>query len=181
MKDINNEMQYIVRLIMSQEGLAKLPVLLQADCRKGMKKSGVMFPSDLITWLSCCNGVICGGGELFGVRNNNKKLDIPTIINLFDNWKKYGWIPIAGDGCGNYYILDSKNRKGSSGLVYFVDVCYDCEELDYVASSNLWSFLRFYVEREYGEDRWPFDKEYVLSRDPHIIECSNAPMPWDVD
>jgi hypothetical protein len=64
--------------------------------------------------------------------------------------------------------------------VFFVDVMEDPEELSYVVASSLGRFLRFLLESDLGDRRWPFDEEYVTAEDP-AIGAVDPPtlLPWN--
>ena len=64
-------------------------------------------------------------------------------------WRDRGWLPVAGDGCGNQYVLVSHG-------------------IAYVVASDLWTFLRFLLLRETGDGRWPFDRRAVIAADPEL-------------
>jgi RHS repeat-associated protein len=62
-----------------------------------------------------------------------------------------------------------------------------------MVASGVWHFEAFLFEKAewirrhpWPDDppwdaRWPFDKAWVLARDPGIVNCKRAPLPWDVD
>jgi hypothetical protein len=58
---------------------------------------GFRIPLAYRTWLSLCNGVIA----------TPELLDVAFILSLHPQWRRARWIPIAGDGCGNQYVLDA--------------------------------------------------------------------------
>lgn len=73
------------------------------------------LPAQLAAWLRICRGAAIGPGGFFGNRPDRPSLDIPAYLALFPEWADKGWLPVAGDGCGNYYVLLP------SGQVGFVD------------------------------------------------------------
>lgn len=135
-------------------------------------------PPDLKAWLCVCNGSYIGGG-LFGVHTLERWLDVDSFYELYPSWKKQGWIPIAGDGCGNYYVLGKHSCTVSGHPVFFIDTHEDADCLAYVVASGLWQFLRFVLRQEIGEDYWPFNKQKVLEQDPMIEKCQEALLPWE--
>jgi cell wall assembly regulator SMI1 len=140
----------------------------------------ITIPSELKEWLHSYNGPNIGYGGTFGILPSDPFLDIESHYNYSATWKQKGWIPIAGDGCGDFYVLDTSYKLGSMHPVYFLDQ-QDFEHPDYVVASGLWSFLRFLLQKEMGHDFWPFEKEEVLEQDPALAEYrGEAPFAWDV-
>jgi hypothetical protein len=90
-------------------------------------------------------------------------------------WHDRRFVPVAGDGCGNYYVSDA-----SLGLtvspIFFVDTFVNPLQPAYVVASNLWLFLRFLFMKDLGKSRWPFSREEVLANDPAILHVSTAPL-----
>jgi hypothetical protein len=100
-------------------------------------------------------------------------------------WRERGWIPVAGDGNGNYYVLDSHTGGPGSHPVYFLDHETDLAKPEYVVASNLWHFLRFLLKREVEGPQaraasWPFNQRLVLEADPELAAYAGvAPLPWE--
>lgn len=135
------------------------------------------IPAELKAWLLRCNGVIAGPGVLYGARPADHALDLATARAAWTEWAGHGWIPVASDGSGNAFVLQRPEPHEPSP-VYFVDCSDNPDRLAYVVASSLESFLRFLLERELGEERWPFNSSYVLAEDPGIREIEGAPVPW---
>jgi hypothetical protein len=57
------------------------------------------------------------------------------IRDLFPEWRTLGWLPVASDGCGNYYVL------AVDGTVGFVDTMSDPGRLERAVSADLLSFM----------------------------------------
>jgi hypothetical protein len=93
------------------------------------------LPLVLRLWLSVCRGAAIGPGGVFGHRPDRDFLDMPHVQALFPQWRELEWLPVASDGCGNYYVL---THDGSVG---FVDTMKDPGQLDRLASSDLLSFM----------------------------------------
>src|SRR5688572_4542233 len=74
--------------------------ILAAEARIGFR-----FPDCLRIWLKHCNGSLAGQGGIFGVDQVNAFTDLEHKIRLYPDWLKSRWLPVAGDGCGNYYLL----------------------------------------------------------------------------
>jgi len=58
-----------------------------------------------------------------------------SIRDLCPEWQSLGWLPVAGDGCGNYYVLTE------GGTVGFVEPMSDPGRLERQVSSDLLSFM----------------------------------------
>ncbi len=133
------------------------------------------LPDELRIWLGLCNGI--GGfkksipvafGVVYGT-DPNPRLGLNMFFTPGDSWERNGWIPIADDGCGNYYALvpqGEEDRKqyvvaffeASSSRDALHDTptyisCYDClsfmnllllEEILYVKDSQMRVFSRFF-------------------------------------
>src|SRR5581483_10843838 len=66
---------------------------------------GCGIPPVLRAWLSVCRGAGIGPGGVFGPRPDEPSLDMACRRDLFPQWAGPGWLPVAGDGCGNCYVL----------------------------------------------------------------------------
>jgi len=167
--------------------------------REFERQRGVVLPDNLREWL-----LLYGQREdtwLNGLTDRKPQNGIPgTFASYGDEWPR-SWIPVAGDGCGCYYILDLYQQIGDSHPVFFWDHETDWDRLDYIVASGIWPFLRFYLlraifEHEIGTelhwegdqlvvDRcfyWPFERDSVLRDDPQIADYAGpVPFPWDED
>jgi len=141
---------------------------------------GIALPDDFREWLQLCSGILIGPGGIYGIRPDNAFLDIEYLLNLHPEWIKQGRIPVAGDGSGSYYVLITRSATTKGHPVLFIDE-YDYNSAAYVVASNLWSFLWFLLQEEFGRDFWPQDKDKVLEIDPELSEYSEVPRLWEVD
>jgi cell wall assembly regulator SMI1 len=107
------------------------------------RRLGVPLPEVLADWLRVCKGEAIGPGGVFGSRKDH---DIAAYLALFPRWRGLGWLPIAGDGCGNYYVLLTKGQL--AGQVAFVDTISDPDNIDFIVGESLWTFLRSFLIRE---------------------------------
>lgn len=108
----------------SQEQLTALRTRLRRD-----------LPTQLTDLLAVCNGARIGPGGLFGQRPEKPYLDLPSVLALFPAWTAHGWIPVGGDGCGNYDVLRP------DGSVGFVDTMSDPEALQDTRHPDLFAFI----------------------------------------
>jgi len=138
---------------------------------------GIIMPREFRCFLAFLNGPCIGPGGLFGVETRSPRSDIRAILGRYPEWKAEDWIPVAGDGCGNYYVLVATSENGQP--VCFIDTMSSSRDLAYVVASNFWQFLRFLLGKELGEKRWPFDQDFVTSQDPAIRTSTVATLPWD--
>jgi hypothetical protein len=106
-----------------------------------------------------------------------RPLDIELILESFPDWKIKQWIPVAGDGCGNYYVLVPSSIGHAVG---FVEAVSSSDGIQYLVASGFWKFLIFLLRRELGEKRWPFNKKFVVSIDSEILKAEAAPLPWEL-
>lgn len=146
---------------------------------------GIKLPPELRDWL----GFVSGAGDTYSVNEFlrvTKRGGFPTIeqsLQLYPMWLRRGLIPIADDGCGDLYLLDTVS---SPRAVYFWDheTC-DQEGMAYVIASGLWHFvLGVLMEQEPQADKlegevWPFARDATLAFDPAIAEVRGVPMPWE--
>ncbi len=105
-------------------------------------------------------------------------LDSLRILADYPQWREERWIPVAGDGCGNYYLLVPE--PGRSCSVCFIDTISSPSELAYLAASDLWHFLTFLLQAEPEATGWPFNEEFVCGADPEIVACNAAVLPWQI-
>ncbi|MBF9134962.1 SMI1/KNR4 family protein [Plantactinospora sp. S1510] len=137
---------------------------------------GIPLPGELAAWLRLCKGEAIGPGGVFGARPDRETADIAAHLAWHPQWRARNWLPVAGDGCGNYYLLTTTGQL--AGFVAFVDMTADPDRLEHVVASNLWQFLFFLFTRELGEPGWPFDPHSVLAEDPQIAGAPPELLPW---
>jgi hypothetical protein len=69
------------------------------------------------------------------------------IRDLFPEWRTLGWLPVASDGCGNYYAL------AADGTVGFIDTMSDPDRLERLVSPDLLSFMTDLLAADSGRRR----------------------------
>jgi hypothetical protein len=148
------------------------------DCNDFQLRSGIILPHDLRVWLKLANGPCVGPGGLYGIHPFRDHLDMEVFLSLFPSWRERGWIPIAGDGCGNHFVLPTNQAYGNGFPVLFVDTSFSPDSVSYIAASDLGHFLVFLLGRELGNRGWPFDKDFVMLSDPRIVQFRGVDFPW---
>ena len=141
---------------------------------------GYRLPSLLAAWLTVCNGLIAGPGGLYGASPPEDFLGIDFMLGLHPEWAARKWLPVAGDGNGNQYIMDASREHIDRDSIFFVDTSEDDLALCYIVGSTLPLFLEFLLEREMGSRGWPFDPAYVLARDAAMASVvPERLLPWN--
>ena len=90
-------------------------------------------------------------------------------------WRERGWVPVAGDGTGNEYVLIPRVDDGPVG---FFELIRSADAPEYVVGSNLNSFLVGILERELGGKWWPFAADRMLQFDPGLRRIDPPLLPW---
>jgi hypothetical protein len=141
---------------------------------------GLYLPEELRQFLKLCNAPCIGPGGIFGVPPAPRHLLIESYYEIHPEWILQKWIPLAGDGVGNCYVLDTAYPLPDTAPVYFIDHEISFTEPDYIVASNLWIFLRFLLQAEMGVTGWPFNREFVLRADPHLQGyAGHVPFAWE--
>ena len=147
--------------------------------------SGMILPQELHTWLEVCNGGLIGPGGVYGVHPALDILNIDLHLDLNPEWRDRQWAPIAGDGNGNTYVLDTRNTPDGLRPVYFIDHEGNVADAVYLVASDLWHFLYFLLAGDIEQEQtkkcsWPFNSEYVLRLDPILGQIKrDVPLPWN--
>jgi hypothetical protein len=140
------------------------------------KRAGLSMPPEQAGLLRLSNGPCVGPGGIYGVRSTRHSLDIEEFYESYPGWKHRGWVPVAGDGCGNYYVALHADDEWP---VVFIDTMQDAEQPAFVVASGVLAFVVFLLERELGETGWPFDEVKVTSSDPRIASFGDVfRLPW---
>lgn len=147
-----------------------------ADLDRLEQRIEFKLPSSFRSWLMTTNGPCVGPGGTVGIGTSRDLQDLESIYDLHPTWKAKKWVPIAGDGCGNYYVLI--HGEYDVEPVVFVDVMENADEPAFVVASSLWHFLYFLFRKDLGKSRWPFDKAEVVASDPKILE-TGFELPWN--
>lgn len=141
--------------------------------------NGMTIPRLLREWLLMANGPCVGPGGLVGISTKRDSQDAASIFENYPVWRENGWFPVAGDGCGSYYVVATRNDYGDGEPVLFIDVNENSSQPAFLAASNTWSFLRFLLLKELDETHWPYSEPEVVGDDPEITSFTGVPLPWD--
>jgi hypothetical protein len=152
--------------------------IADADCDLFEQRTGMLLPADLRNWLIMTNGPCVGPGGLFGIRPRRRHLDIEAHLKMYPSWSAKKWIPIAGDGCGNYYVVATGQECGGGYPVLFVDTSASPDIPAYIVASDLEHFVIFLLEAELGDRSWPFRETSVIRADPNIVRFAGVKLPW---
>jgi hypothetical protein len=164
------------------------------------RRTGVEVPISLRKWLKITNGA----GGFFGIRPRRKDDDIEHAWEFWGDMKGRGWIPVARDDFGNLYVQLFPDRTPGVEPVCYVEVVG--RDISHVVASDMLHFALFNLEDTFGIHQelakskgleafvpraklvrgapklpiiaWPFNKKYMLFRDPRIAHVENLPMPW---
>ncbi|GAA1553450.1 hypothetical protein GCM10009827_087710 [Dactylosporangium maewongense] len=139
------------------------------------RRLALTLPPPLVAWLRVCRGDVIGPGGVFGARADRPPIDMEHRRSYHPGFIDRGWLPVAGDGCGNTYVLITHGPL--DGRVAFIETTTDPDRIDYLVASDLWHFLRFLLARETGERGWPFHAAFVQSIDPHLTDPAGL-LPW---
>jgi hypothetical protein len=178
--DSRSVRQEVVKLLLAAERAPGKPFPGGADdaeLAELQSRLEIPLPVTLVDWLRVCKGDAIDPGGVYGVRPDQPDIDIAGTLSRLPGWRSRGWIPIAGDGCGDYYVLIGNGQL--AGCVGFVDQS-DLDEIDFIVASDLWLFLRFLLLKEAGDRRWPFDSQAVLAADPTMGNVPDELQPWFV-
>ncbi|MDQ1444266.1 MAG: hypothetical protein QOI20_730 [Acidimicrobiaceae bacterium] len=163
---------------------APLPTGASADDVRGFEaRTGLTLPGEVVSWLQRVNGALVPPGNVFGLRDAEDFLSIEHYLRIFPDWAGLGWVPIAGDGNGDYWVVFRRDAAGGAGgervWVGFVDAQEGFDAIDQIVAGSVLSFLRFLFEGELADDdRWPYDADYVLARDPELAQAPSDLLPW---
>jgi len=137
----------------------------------------IVDTSFLYRWLRLCNGWQLRRGTLYGVGTGHPDTDINVIWRLWPDWMARRWLPIADNGQGATYVI-ALNAHGG-GPVYCIDPLVNESLPRYVAASDLYYFVQFFLQAELGDPGWPYSAAHVKRLDPQIANIKSAPLPWE--
>ena len=174
------------KIIYPEPGLSQN--LIDAIC----EETNLTLPPPIAEWLLYCNGIPgMAFGDLYGLNG------VTDYSEYTLHWKMRNWVPIAGDGCGSYYlVVKHETQEGIRYPVVFADhedsVVEEngdnqlCNRISYLVASDLPHFLEAIFLKQCRDDDkslefwWPFDKERVLQFDPDIDKIGIV-KAWETD
>lgn len=143
------------------------------------KTLNVRLPPDIRRWLQISDGP----PGFFGTMQAQEGCRVEEIWTQFPEWKQWTWIPVGCDGFGNFYVKPI--GRSNNFPICFVEAL-EPDELRYAVASNTLIFAWFALYEEshsnqHGQrSRWPFEKEFVLSKDPELAAFgAEYVLPWD--
>lgn len=138
-------------------------------------QTGIAPAQSWLDWLSVANGADLSSADYWlshctGLTRYPTRLpDARWHLARYPEWRSRGWIPIADDGCGDYFLLGQPFQGGPSDAVMFWDQATPAEAgIDYVISSDLWTFIVGVLELRGGPTNWPFNDTHLLEFDPQM-------------
>lgn len=182
--DIELEVRELAARVSRDPTQPQLPAGIgDAEVRAFEKRTGITVPKSLREWLRFTNGPRIGIAGVLGICTPDPFDDIEHYYEDASRvaWRDRGWIPIAGDGFGNFYVVSTKARDGRGNPVLFIDCGRDPSTPAYVVASGVWQFLRFYFRKDLGQKGWPFNRDMVLLEDPALRDYVTVPRPWEAD
>lgn len=139
----------------------------------------IPFPESLVDWLELVNGAHVDSQALVGIKSTCA-MDIDALFQLFPCWKSSGFIPVATDGCGNYYVIITNNSYGVCFPVAFIDHEKSILKPDYLVASDFRIFVCAFIRKELGLTKgWPFDKAKMVEIDPNLLKFNGIALPWE--
>jgi hypothetical protein len=183
MKSIDNKLLTEVVLLLreaSSKFNSPLPAGANADDVDHLASTtGIVVPSEFRKWLLTCNAPRVGYGFYFGINTVDEVLDIRHLIQSYPSWVSRGWLPLAGDGCGNYYLVATRGEFGPGAPVFYVDTAEGEDTPAYLVASNTLYCISFLLKRDLDRTEWPFNGIEVIGSDPEIVRFDGLPLPWD--
>jgi hypothetical protein len=179
--ELQNQVKDLVHKVPAPRKGVTIAGTTTVEIEKFARRNSIHVPEELQDWLLFCNGALLGPGGLYGLRPSDSFLDIEARWALHGSWKEKGWLPVAGDGCGNEYVLLLNTPDSVDHPVLFIDTSANPETPAYVVASGLWLFLKFLFLDELKLTHWPFDKEEVLAADPKLADYRVYPLPWQAE
>ena len=142
------------------------------------QRTRLSVPSSLAQWLARHNGALVGPGGIFGIASDDEFLDIESVRALLQ-WDETWWLPVAGDGVGNYYGMGTATSAEPEDLVFFVDTHEDPLRPAYAVASDMWHFLFGLLSGDGDNAWWPFDRDRTLDADPQLAQQRVVALPWE--
>lgn len=175
---IANEVMHFLNQLPTPPGQPIPPGTNAEQLRIFEEEHSTPIPETMKDWLKLCNGPNVPPGGYFGIKTGINFLNIDYYWKMHPEWKEKKWIPISGDGCGNYFTICPNRAVKNDCPVFFIDIISSAEIPSYIVSSNLWIFLKESMKKEIVKSRWPFQKDITLQLDPGLVEYRSENLPW---
>ena len=118
------------------------------DIRAFESRFNLRLPKPLLEFLQVINGAYVGGQGFLGI-NSTTNNEIGQVLELTPLWVERNWIPVASDGCGNYFVIVSLSEHDHP--ICFVDHEIGYDTIDYVAASSLEIFVEQFILQEISQ------------------------------
>lgn len=165
----------MTRTVPSIEHFAKLPIfggrpkaVSPATIARVLALFRGFAPKAFIDVLSLAGSPCMSGSSCEYMLNAN---GVEEVLGLHKEWLAVGFVPIAGDGCGNYFVAHPGFAGGCP--VLFVDTIASLLEPAYIVASDIEHFMAAVLNRE----DW-FDSESITRNDPQVFAATTYCLPW---
>lgn len=176
---LNDDLSRIVDLLneVPRAPGKRLPSGLMEETIAGFEeRTGLTLPPEHREVLRRSNGPCVGPGGIFGIQPATSFLDIEQLYDSWPEWRERRWVPIAGDGNGNFYVAVPVLGEWP---VVFIETTDDPLQPAFVVASGVLKAIRALLEKELRNGGWPFAEEAVLAADPKLAKFAQAfPLPW---
>ncbi len=112
------------------------------------------------------------------------------MYRLIPNWRENHWIPIAGDSCGCYCAMATRQEFGDGFPIIYFDIDKGFDDPICIEASDLQHFLERQIEiaqmihtkgiASWYEPNVAARKKRILEEDPAIVNFHGAPYRWEV-
>jgi cell wall assembly regulator SMI1 len=185
--------EWAISAIRGSGSWAKLnPGASEDAIRAAQDKLKVVFPPSFTRFLRLWNGGEFGSDALYGIPPiTPHHLDITwyreEILDARDCPKS--WIPIANDGCGNYFVIATEiPTVGAECAIGFVDYSVSPTNITNYIATNYWAFLEFFIRLMAGDKDvihgapieppglrpWPWDEDWLAQNDPYLSKIGET-------
>lgn len=161
------------------------PALEGAHLDALQARLGFALPPDLVEWLRVCNGAVTRTWAHTFLNVGDSAwhgYDIESTLALFGGWRDKQWIPFAGDGFGDYFLLVAVEGRPHPDVTFWDHECDLESSTGCIVSSSLWHFLVNVLDPALEDDPdslWPFNADYTIGVDPDLLNLRQFTMPWD--
>jgi hypothetical protein len=183
--EIKNKALYLLRQEEKTYNCDEFSPVDRATLSQFEKQHSICLDGNFKEWLFVSNGSHAGRGGFYGIGYTNDSIALGYKVN--PHWFLSRWVPVAGDGFGNTYLVDCSDLP-TRGFIFFIDSFTDTSKVTYYVASDFWRFMYMMLlcesdnsDENNDEDLWPFNETFVLSVDPRIALAPSALLPWNVD